>query len=57
MTTYGSPALVGVHPEGGGFVATCVCSWLRWLPDQRAAARDYAAHVKGCKAHPSDDGD
>ena len=48
--SYGPPPRLGVQPDGDGYTATCKCSWLRWTPDQKAAATEYAKHVKGCKA-------
>lgn len=48
---YGPPPKLGVHPDGGGYTATCQCQHVRWSPDQKAAATEYAKHVKGCKAH------
>ena len=48
---YGPPPRLGVQPDGTGYTATCKCLWLKWTPDQKTAATDYAKHVKSCKAH------
>lgn len=48
---YGPPPVLGVTTSAGGFLATCVCRWLRWWPDEKAAATGYTAHVLKCKAH------
>lgn len=48
---YGPPPQLGIHPEAGGFVATCRCQHIHWSADQKTAATEYAKHVKGCKSH------
>lgn len=30
--------------EGGGVVATCLCTWLRWMPDRKAAEGAWNDH-------------
>lgn len=50
VTRYGPPPTLGVRPEGGGFTATCACSWVRWWADRKHAATEYVKHLKGCKA-------
>lgn len=41
--------------EGGGYVVTCECHWLRWYPAEKEAAQGSAEHVKKCKAHKGGD--
>ena len=41
-------------PEGGGFVVTCECRWLRWWPTEKDAAQGRREHVKKCAVHKKD---
>ena len=36
--------------EGGGYVTTCDCRWLRWWPTRTDAATGRREHAKKCKA-------
>ena len=52
---YGSPptgtrrGTIATTREGGGYVVTCDCLWLRWEPSEKDAAEVAAAHMKKCK--------
>lgn len=49
---YGPPPTLGVSTEAGGFLATCVCGWLRWTDDQTTTSRALVEHEKKCKGAP-----
>lgn len=46
---YGPPPRLGIHPEGGGFVVTCKCLWLRMFPTRPAAEAGRREHEKRCR--------
>lgn len=39
-----------VTREGGGFVVTAACKWLRWWASEKEAHDGRAEHEKKCKA-------
>lgn len=47
-----TPGLLKMTAEGGGYVITCVCRWLRWFPTKGDASEGEQAHAKKCKGAP-----
>ena len=37
--------------EGGGFVSTCSCGWVRYADSHAAVAAQEHAHTAKCKDH------
>lgn len=44
-----------ITTEGGGYVVTCQCRWLKFYESQKDAAEGRREHVKKCKQHKAVD--
>lgn len=46
---YGPVKSHGLAPEGGGYVVSCTCRWIRWWPKKSEASQGRLKHQKACK--------